>query len=99
MNFLQNQEAAIGTTAWAAAAANWFKVTMFGSAGSIVGWLNSSNAGMWAGVLVALIGCIFNVYYKSQDNKRKRELHRVKLRRLETADISTISLDDREEDE
>jgi len=78
---------------------NWFKISMWASASSFASWLGSSNAGMWMGVLVAAIGCYANVHFKNQDEKRKKELHQAKLRRIATADPSTLSLDREDEDE
>lgn len=54
-----------------------------GSAVTILGWLNSSNFGMWAGILIGVVGLLINWYYKHRGNARADEAHRAQLRALE----------------
>ena len=62
----------------AAAADAGSKITLIGSAGSVIGWFNSNSAGMWLGILIGLVGLWINWHFKREDSKLKREDNRRK---------------------
>jgi len=76
----------------AAAADAGSKITLIGSAGSVIGWLNSNSAGMWLGILIGLAGLGINWYFKREesklrreDNKRKQEAHEAWMAKLQSS--------------
>lgn len=58
----------------AASAAN--KVTASGVGVTVLGWTTSSDFGVWAGILIGLVGLAVNFYYKRKSDKRAAEAHR-----------------------
>lgn len=74
-----------------AAVAN--KVTLIGSAGSVFSWLNSSNFGMWAGIVIGVIGLLVNWYFKSQTNRREQQAHEAFLKKMaKDTDLSPLPM-------
>ena len=56
-----------------AAAAN--PVTGAGSATTVLSWMNGSEFGMWAGIVIGLVGLAVNFYYKRKNDRRAAEAH------------------------
>lgn len=72
-----------------AAVAN--KATAVGTAGTFLGWATTSEFGMWAGILIGVIGLVVNWYFKSRTNAREQALHEVYLRKM-SRDSSIVPL-------
>jgi hypothetical protein len=68
----------------ASVAAAASKATGAGSAVSIVGWLTSSNFGMWAGIVIGVAGLIVNAYFKHRSDKRASVAHAAYMRKMES---------------
>jgi hypothetical protein len=66
----------------AAVAAMGSKVTYAGSAGSILGWMASSQGGVVIGITVAIIGLLVNVWFKAREDRRQQEEHNERMRLL-----------------
>jgi hypothetical protein len=66
----------------AAVAAIGSKVTYAGSAGSVLGWMATSEAGVLFGILAAIIGLAVNVFYKRREDRRQQEEHDERMRLL-----------------
>ena len=67
------------------------KVTAAGTAVTTVGWLSSSNFGMWAGIAIGVIGLLVNIVFKVRADLRARaadrraiEAHQAYLRTVGT---------------
>lgn len=58
------------------------KATGTGSAVTVVGWLTSSNFGMWMGILIGVAGLLVNWHYKRKSDRRANEAHTFHLYRL-----------------
>lgn len=60
-----------------------------GAAGSIValwgGW-TATDIAAFGGLVVAVLGFAVNLYYRHKEDRRRDELHRVRLRELEEED-------------
>lgn len=63
-----------------------------GSAVTVVSWWNSSNLGMWAGIVIGVVGLLVNWHYKRRSNARADEAHRAHMRALE-AGISAKAIE------
>lgn len=61
------------------AAAN--KIVGTGSAVTVVSWASSSDFGVWAGILIGVVGLAINLYYKRKSDKRASEAHAFYLSR------------------
>lgn len=66
----------------AAVAALGSKVTYAGSAGSILGWMTSSEGGVAIGILVAIVGLFVNVVFKLREDRRQQEEHDQRMQAL-----------------
>lgn len=62
-----------------------------GSAVTVLSWWNSSNVGMWAGVVIGATGLLINWYYKHRSDRRAAIAHEAHLRAIE-AGISAKEL-------
>lgn len=58
------------------------KATGAGSAVTVLGFITSSNIGMWLGVLVGFSGLVVNWYFKRKADKRAEEAHQAYMRKL-----------------
>ena len=58
------------------------KFTKAGSAGTLVGWLTSSEFGMWAGIVIGIAGLMVNWYFKRKMDRRNQEAHDLWMSRL-----------------
>lgn len=58
------------------------KVTIAGSAGTILGWATSSTFGMWMGILIGVTGLLINWYFKSKADRRNQEAHDMHMERM-----------------
>ena len=75
----------------ASVAAAASKATGAGSAVTFVGWLTSSNFGIWAGIVIGVAGLIVNWYFKHRSDKRASVAHDAYMRKMESA-ISHVTL-------
>ncbi|MBS0453954.1 MAG: hypothetical protein JSS14_21850 [Proteobacteria bacterium] len=66
----------------AAAATVAAKVTPYGTAGAIVGWLASSEVTIILGLLIAVGGFVVNWYYKAKADRRSELVHELRVARL-----------------
>jgi hypothetical protein len=57
------------------------KLTIAGSAGSVLGWLTSSEAGVVIGILIGVTGLLINWYYKHKADKRAEATHKAVMDR------------------
>ena len=64
------------------------KATGAGSAVTVVGWLTSSNFGMWAGIVIGVAGLIVNSYFKHKSDKRAAEAHKAYMRKLDNSSFN-----------
>lgn len=64
----------------ASVAASASKATVAGSAVTTVGWLTSSNFGMWAGIAIGLAGLLVNTFFKFRSDRRANEAHKAYLK-------------------
>jgi len=58
------------------------KASVVGSLGSVLAWFNSSSFGMWAGIVIGVIGLTVNWYFKIQSNTREKQAHAAFLRKM-----------------
>lgn len=58
------------------------KATWTGSAGSVLGWMTSSAFGMWAGIVIGVLGLVVNWYFKRKGDRRSQEAHNAYLETL-----------------
>lgn len=58
------------------------KATGTGSAVTVVGWLTSSNFGMWAGIAIGVGGLIVNWYYRRKADRREAEAHEMHIYKM-----------------
>jgi hypothetical protein len=63
-----------------------------GSVVTVVSWWQSSNLGMWAGILIGVLGLLVNWYYKHRSNARADAAHNIRMRAIE-AGISARALE------
>lgn len=68
------------------------KVTVAGSATSVVGWAVHNDFGMWAGIVIGLAGLLTNWYYKAKNDRRAAEAHRVYMARQEEKERERTTL-------
>lgn len=80
-----------------AATAN--RVTGAGSVMTLLGWLTSSNAGMWMGVLIGISGLLVNWYFKRRSDKRAQDVHEAYMRKLQHDEWAKMPTKPRELDE
>lgn len=66
----------------AAAAALGSKATQAGAGVSILGWLTSSEAGVFFGILIGVIGLMVNFWFKWREDKRQQMAHEAKMRAI-----------------
>lgn len=57
---------------------------MSGTLTALWGFVTSQEFGIFAGVLIGLLGLAVNVYYKQKDERRKQEIHALQLKGTET---------------
>lgn len=67
----------------AAVAAMGSKVTYAGSAGSVLGWMASSEGGVVIGIAVGVIGLLVNVWFKAREDRRQQEEHERRMQLLD----------------
>lgn len=70
-------------TVEAAVAAMGSKVTYAGSAGSVLGWMASSEGGVVIGIMVGVVGLLVNVWFKAREDRRQQEEHDLRMKALE----------------
>ena len=58
------------------------KATGAGSAVTVLGFITSSNIGMWLGVLVGFCGLVVNWYFRRKSDRRAEEAHKAYMRKL-----------------
>ena len=58
------------------------KLTIAGSASSVLGWLTSSEAGVVIGILIGVTGLAINWYYKHRADKRAEIVHKAAMERV-----------------
>jgi hypothetical protein len=46
------------------------KMTAGGATGAVVGGVAASNIGVWAGIVIGIVGLVLNYYFKSRADKR-----------------------------
>lgn len=51
------------------------KATYTGAGASILGWLMSSQAGIFVGIVLGIGGFLVNWYYRHKEDKRQQEEH------------------------
>lgn len=66
------------------------KLTIAGSASTVVGWITSSDFGVLAGILIGVVGLLINWYFKHRQDKRAESSHRAYMERLKTHEGSTV---------
>ena len=88
----------LSETVEASMAAGASKVTGIGSGITVVGWFTQSSIGMWAGILIGILGLAVNWYFKHQGDKRAQEAHQAYMRKL-NASSGAIPLGRHEADE
>lgn len=59
-----------------AASAVASKTTMVGSTVTVAGWATHSDFGMWAGIVIGVLGLVVNFYYRFKSDRRAAEAHR-----------------------
>lgn len=59
------------------------KITLAGSAGSVVGWATSSNIGVWVGIVIGLAGLALNFYFKRRADRRHQVAHEAYMRQFQ----------------
>lgn len=59
------------------------KATGTGSAVTVVGWLTSSDFGMWAGIVIGVGGLIINWYYRRKTDRREAEAHEMRIYKMQ----------------
>lgn len=55
------------------------KATYTGASASVVGWLMSSEAGIFIGIVIGVAGFIVNWYYKHKEDKRREAEHKARM--------------------
>lgn len=71
------------------------KAASTGTAVTILGWLTSSNFGMWMGIVLGLAGLMVNWYYKQKADRRHDEAHKIRIRQLQSNTVSnTLEADE-----
>jgi len=58
------------------------KLTGAGSVMTMFGWFTSSNFGMWAGILIGILGLVVNWYFKHRGDRRAEEAHKAYMKKL-----------------
>lgn len=66
----------------AAAAAIASKATQAGAGVSILGWLTSSEAGVFFGILLGVLGLAVNFWFKWREDKRQQIAHEAQMRAI-----------------
>lgn len=66
------------------------KLTIAGSAGTLVGWITSSDFGVLAGIFIGVVGLLVNWYFKHRQDKRAELSHRAYMERLRAHQGVTI---------
>lgn len=51
-----------------------------GTLTALWGFVTSQEFGIFAGVLIGLLGLLVNIYYKQKDEKRKQEIHALQFK-------------------
>ena len=69
-------------TAEAAVAYAASKAPATGSVVTVAGWATDSNFGMWAGIVIGVLGLLINTYYKRKSDRRAEEAHQAQMRSL-----------------
>lgn len=67
------------TTIDAAMAAAGSKATYAGAGASVSSWLFSSEAGVFAGIVIGLAGLAVNFYFKRREDRRLQEEHDARM--------------------
>lgn len=57
------------------------RTTELGAATGVVGWLTQINWVGWTGVLIALVGLAWNIYFQRRRDKRERDAYYAKEKR------------------
>lgn len=58
------------------------KVTYLGSGSTVIGWLLSSEFAVLSGLLIGIAGFIVNWYYRREADRREKQLHELRVKRL-----------------
>jgi hypothetical protein len=66
----------------AAIAALGSKATYAGAGTSLMGWLQSSEAGVLIGIAIGLLGFIVNLYFKYREDRRQEAESEARLRAI-----------------
>jgi len=72
----------VSDTAEAAIAAVASKATYAGAGTTLIGWLQSSEAGVLIGIALAFLGFIVNLYFKYREDKRQTIESEARLRAI-----------------
>lgn len=59
------------------------KLTIAGSAGTLVGWITSSDFGVVAGIAIGVIGLAMNLYFKMRHDKRAETAHKAYMEKMQ----------------
>ena len=59
------------------------KLTVAGSAGTLLAWATSSNLGMWVGIAIGIGGLWLNYHYKRKNDRRNQDAHAAFMRRMQ----------------
>lgn len=54
-----------------------------GSAVTVMGWVTSSNLGLWVGIGIGIAGLLVNFYFRQKSDRRAAEAHRLYVEHLE----------------
>lgn len=74
------------------------RLTIAGSAGAVLGWLTSSQAGILIGILIGVAGLVINWHFKRKNDKRQELAHQAFMARLVAQDKLPIPEYEREDD-
>lgn len=58
------------------------RLTIVGSAGTVLGWITSSEFGVLAGISIGVLGLMMNWYFKMRHDKRAESAHKAYMGKM-----------------
>ena len=59
------------------------KLTIVGSAGTVLGWITSSEFGVLAGISIGVLGLLMNWYFKMRHDNRAETAHKAYMQKMQ----------------